>query len=243
MNRSRFLVAAAVALTAIVAASADQTAPGKPWKNQTEFSFVSANGNSKSTTISGKETFSYTVKRTSLELTGAGLGSRSQGVVTAEQYNAAEKVDYKFSDRNYVFEKFQWDKDRFAGIRNRYDSSAGLGRELIKKSSDTLVFELGSGWTKEERIASEDKDFSTARAYSKYEHILSPTAVFSQDAEYIQNLDDNDDFRAKTETALTAGLSAHLSIKLSYVWKYVGVPPPGFGRSDTLTTVSLIAVY
>ena len=66
---------------------------------------------------------------------------------------------------------------------------------------------------------------------------------FSQDGEYIQNLDDNDDGRAKTETAVTAALSTHFSLKASYVWKWVGVPPVGLGHSDTLTTISLIAVY
>jgi len=67
---------------------------------------------------------------------GGALGSNSQGTTTAEQYFASEKVSYKLTDRNYTFEKFAWNKDRFAGIRNRYDSTVGVGRELVKNKTD-----------------------------------------------------------------------------------------------------------
>jgi putative salt-induced outer membrane protein YdiY len=72
---------------------------------------------------------------------------------------------------------------------------------------------------------------------------LLDTASFSQDAEYLHNFEDGDDFRVKTETSLLAALSAHLSLKVSYVWKHVGVPPAGFSRNDTTTTVGLVATY
>ncbi len=219
------------------------TTPTKPWTNETEFSYISANGNTKSTTTSGKEKFTYTLKKTSLELFGGGLGTKSAGVVTAEQYNAGEKVSYKLSERNYTFEQFKWEKDRFAGIHDRFDSTAGVGRELIVTDTDKLIAELGGGYTAEDRLAGPNKDFSTGRFYTKYTRTVTATVNFSQDGEYIQNLDNPDDGRAKTETAVTAALSKHFSVKGSYVWKWVGVPPLGFGRSDTLTTISLLAVY
>src|SRR4029079_8018184 len=99
----------------------------KPWTSKTELSVVSANGNSKATTSSAKEAFTYEVNKTKTELEAAGLGAKSQGVVTAEEYFASEKVAYSFTEKNYVYEKFRWDKNRFAGIEDRYDSSVGLG--------------------------------------------------------------------------------------------------------------------
>jgi hypothetical protein len=50
-------------------------AADKPWKNVTEGSMVSTNGNSKAYTASGKNTFDYNWSRTGLELIGGGLGS------------------------------------------------------------------------------------------------------------------------------------------------------------------------
>src|SRR5689334_22725367 len=76
-------------LTAIllfpVIARADEP-PKKPWKNETEVSVVSANGNTKTTTSSAKDTFNLNYKKSLLEIIGGGLGSRSKGEVTAERY-------------------------------------------------------------------------------------------------------------------------------------------------------------
>lgn len=246
MNPTRCLILLLLLLTFLLAPTAAQAQvppPEKPWTNETEFSFVSANGNTKSTSMSGKNKFTYTRSKTTLDLFGGGLGAKSEGSVTAEQYHAGEKVSYKVSDRNYVFEKFQWDKDRFSGIRHRYDTSVGFGRDLVDTPTDKLLAEFGVGWIRENRINSPDEEFSTGRAYSKYERVISPTANFTQDAEYVQNLENRRDIRVKTETALIAALTTNLSLKVSYVWKHVGEPPAAFGRNDTITSVSLIAIY
>lgn len=215
----------------------------KPWKNESELSVVSSNGNTRSDSSSGKDTFTYKWTKTTMELIGGGMGARSNGQTIAEKYFASEKVSYSLSDRNYAFEKIAWDKDRFAGIKNRYDGTVGLGREIMKRPKDLLIAELGGGYTSEERYNQKRNSFNSGRAYSKYTRTLSDTANFSQDAEYIQNFENPDDFRAKTETALIAALSVHFSLKVAYLWKHVGTPPAGFGRNDTTTSVSLIATY
>jgi putative salt-induced outer membrane protein YdiY len=44
-------------------------------------------------------------------------------------------------------------------------------------------------------------------------------------------------------SALTAGLSTHLSLKLGYLFKHVNKPPVGFGKNDSLTSAALIVNY
>lgn len=226
-----------------LARAEEPPAPEKPWSNKLELSVVSANGNSKATTSSAKNLFTYKISKTTFELEGGGLGSNSNGSTTAEEYFGSEKISYAISEKNYLFEKFRWDKNRFAGIRNRYDSSLGIGREFIKTATDQLIGEVGGGYVHEERVVGEDNFFSSGRLYSKYQRTFTPTASVSQDAEYIHNFDDPDDFRLKTETSLLSALSTHLALKVSYVWKHVGRPPVGFSRNDTITTVGLIATY
>lgn len=217
--------------------------PKKAWKSVTEGSYVSANGNSNSTTYSAKETFNYDWKKAALELIGSTLGSESKGEKTAEQYLTSEKFSYKFTERNYAFEKAVWNKDRFAGIQSRTDTSLGLGRDILRNKTDLLAMELGGGYVSEERTVGKQNDFASGRAYAKYAHTFTPTATFTQDAEYIHNFDDPNDFRVNTETALISALSTHLSLKVGYKWAYVGQPPAGFGRSDTTTSISLLANY
>lgn len=232
------------ALLALASASASaQTAPRK-WKDSAEASFVNTNGNSRTQTTSAKDSFSYDFdSRTRLELEGGGLGSRSQGQVTAEQYYAGEKGQTKYDENDYVFEKYRWDKNRFAGIANRQEFSLGVGRELWKTPSNLLTGELAPGYLNEERIGDKRRSNATARAYSKYVHDFTPTSKFSQDLEYLQSLADKRDSRINTETALTTSLSAHFSVKTSFQWKRSNQPPTGTRKDDEITSFALIANF
>lgn len=237
----KILLALAILLGAASAASAADT---KPWKNSAELSFVSTNGNSKTQTTSIKDTFVYDFDdKTKAEIEGGGLGARSEGRVIAEQYYAEEKVARKFSDRDYVFERYRWDRNLFAGVLHRHDFSLGVGRELWKTPKDLLIAEAAPGYLNEERQNERRKSFASARAYAKYVREISKTAKFAQDAEYTLSLQDARDARLNTETSLTAALSTSLSVKNSFVWRHDGRPPRGKRKDDTLLSVALIASF
>ncbi|HVO32426.1 MAG TPA: DUF481 domain-containing protein [Elusimicrobiota bacterium] len=245
MNYRLPLIAAAL-LFAAPALYADDAAapPAKPWTDKAEASLVSTNGNSKGTTTSLKNLYTYKWSDvTGLELGAAGLGSKSGDTVTAENYDANEKVTWKLVGKNYVFERFAWDKDRFAAIRNRYDSSVGLGRLLIDAPKDQLNGELGGGYINEQHTDETHNDYGSGRAYAKYVHAITATSSFSQDGEYIHNFNDPQAYRLNTETALTAAISAHLSLKTSFDWKRNAKPPAGAVRDDTITSMALVVNY
>lgn len=237
----KLLFAAVPLLLALSAAAGD--APRK-WKNTAELSFVSANGNSKTQTTSAKDAFTYDFSaRTKAELEAGALGARSDGRVTAEQYFAEEKVSFKLADRDYVFERYRWDRNLIAGVIHRHDFSAGVGRELRKTPKDLWIGELAPGYLIEERLNDRRKNFASARAYTNYTRDLSATAKFSQDAEYTLSLKDSRDARCGTETALTAALSTNLSVKNSFIWRHDSRPPLGKRKDDTILSVSLLASY
>lgn len=215
----------------------------KAWKDAGEFSAVSTNGNSRATTTSAKNTFNYAWGKSVLDLIAGALGSSSGHTVTAEQYNASEKIAYTYHNKDYVFESFGWDSNRFAGYYNRYNATAGLGRLLIETKTDTLATEIGPGYVNEERVNAPRNDFASGRAYAKYMHVLSPTSTFSQDAEYIHDFSDRKDYRLNMETALVSSLTTHLSLKASFVWKRVGEPPLNVGKDDTTTSMALVVNY
>lgn len=231
-------------LLAVLLLAAPAAAADKPWKNAVELSFVSANGNSKTQTTSAKDAFSYDFdKLTKLEAEAGGLGARSEGKVTAEQYFALEKVSRKIDDRNYLFEKYRWDRNQFSGILHRHDFSAGAGREMWKTPKDLWIGELAPGYVNEERYQDKRRSYASARGYTKYERELSATAKLSQDLEYVVSLKDTRDSRTNTETALTAALTTSLSVKNSFVWKHDSRPPAGKRKDDTLLSVALIASF
>ncbi len=108
---------------------------------------------------------------------------------------------------------------------------------------DAIQREVADGYINEQRVASERVTFAVGRGYAKYAHKLSATADFSQDAEYLHNFKESKDYRFNAESALTAVLTTRLSLKVSYGLKFRNTPPPSFGKTDTLTAVSLIVNY
>lgn len=219
-------------------------APAKKWTDAAELSFVNANGNVKAQTTSAKNAFAYAfTAQTKLEIEGGGLGSRSEGQVTAEQYYALEKVTRKLDDRNYLYERYRWDRNRFAGVAHRHDFSAGAGRELWKTSKDLWIGEAAPGYLNEERILEKRKTYASVRAYTKYTRDITATAKFTQDAEYVQSLKDKRDKRINTETALTAAITSVFSVKNSFVWRHDSRPPDGKRKDDTILSVALIASF
>ena len=184
-----------------------------------------------------------TGKKATLEVIAGGLGTKSEGKTTAEQYNASEKGTWSFKKKDYVFEKIAWDKDRFAGIKDRYDLSTGLGRYLLNRKNHKLNAELGLGHIFEDRIGDKNSDFSSARSYGKYIYTLSDETNFTQEVEYIHNFENKEGYRLKTISGLKHILSDHLSLKISYKLDRVGVPPMGFGKTDTTTSMALIFSY
>ncbi len=237
--KNTLICAILIAATAS-AAGAQET---KKWKDAAELSYVQTSGNSKTSTLSAKNTYNYDWDKAALELIAGGLGTESRNTVTSEQYNASEKVSLKLSGKDYAFEKTAWNKDRFAGIKDRWDFSLGLGRNLIDAANDKLSVEAGGGYIFEDRVAVENKSFGTYRGYAKYQRTLSPTAYASQDMEYLGNLKDSSGYRMNAETALVTSISTHFSLKASYLWKYVNSPSAGYKKTDTTTSVAIIVNY
>ncbi|MEK7390417.1 MAG: DUF481 domain-containing protein [Elusimicrobiota bacterium] len=221
-----------------------EDAPEKKWKNAAEVSVVSTNGNSKTQTTAAKNVFNYQFNaQTALDVEGGGLGSRSKGAVTSEQYYASEKVTLKLDDRNYVYEKYRWDRDRFKDLAHRHDFAAGVGREMWKTAKNLLILEAAPGYVNEEHLQTPRKTFASSRVYVKYTREFSPSSRFTQDAEWVQSFKDKRDTRINTETAVTAALNSLFSVKNSFIWKHDSRPPTGVSKDDTILSVAMIASF
>ena len=234
----------AVALTFFAAsAMAQEAAAPKKWKDTAELSYVQTSGNSKTSTLSAKNLYNYDWEKTALEVVAGGLGTSSRNTVTAEQYNASEKVSFKLAGKNYAFQKTAWDKNRFAGIKDRYDLALGLGRNLLDTADNKLSLEAGAGYIFEDRLLSDNQTFGTYRGYAKYIKSLSTTANASQDLEYLGNLKHSKGYRMNAETAIVTSISTHFSLKAAYLWKFTNSPAAGFKKTDTITSMAIIVNY
>jgi putative salt-induced outer membrane protein len=239
MKRLLFISTVAMGFCSLVSAEE----PTKNWKNETQLTFLSARGNSQSRTVGAGEKFNWGQDKTALESWAHALNVESDNQRTSERYDAGEKAEWKLTGRNYLFERAQWESNRFAGYSHRYDASVGVGRELVKTKADDLFGEIGGGYINEQLVKAPRNDFGSGRLYAKYIREISKTSSFSQDGEYLHNFDDPNGYRVNTETALKASLSTQMALKVSYTWKHVHEPPAGFKRDDNLTLLSLLINY
>jgi len=233
--RQTLLAAALLSLAVSQAFAGPRT-----WKDQAELTYLDSTGNTVVRTLGASDLFTVAIGTWSAELKASALDSKSAGVVTAEQYMAAEKLARNLTDRLSLFERFQWDKDRFAGIAGREDASVGVAAIVLKTAADLLNLEVGTGYVWEDRTVGPDNEFASGRLYGKYTHTLSATASLSQDAEYLHDFSDANGYRVNAETAVIASLSTHLSLKASYKWKHVQEPPAGFRKDDGVPALTLV---
>lgn len=241
--------AAVFALTAALAAPglahAAGGAPPKALSDQAELSYVQTGGNTKTQTLAAKNLLKY---RFTDRLTGywsaSAVTARDRGTTTAESYATELRLDRGLTERGYVYGLAGWNKNRFAGIDQRYYGGAGAGYRLLAGPAHFLQVEGGLNGTNEEYIDGTDDAFLTGRAFGRYEYAFSERSRFSQSAEYLHNFSDSKRYHVIAETALAAALNAVLSMKASWLVRYAGEPvPAGVKRTDTMLAVALVLNY
>lgn len=239
MNQRRpFIFITLVSIAAAHAFSAD-----KPWENSSELSYVNTTGNTRTETFGLKNKFEYDWDKTALRTKAEALTARENKQTTAENYLAEEKFEWKYVKPNYLFQLGKWERDRFAGIDSRLTAGAGVGRQLLRTERQKLTSEIGVQHSWEDQKGGDYKKFGSARAFGDYVLKMTETAEFEQNAEFIKDFDQSDAFRVKTLTSLKAKMNAHLALKTSYEVKYDNDPPPSTAKTDTITTIALVADF
>lgn len=217
----------------------------KRWSDEGEISFVNTAGNSKITSLAGKNEMKY---RFTDSLRGtwkaAALYGENDGVKTAESYATELKLNYLFSGGAYAFADAGWNKNEFAGIDRRLYGGLGAGYAFLGGPTQLLVGEIGVHYVTDEYTDSTDKDYAEGRAFGKYTYAFTEKTKFSQSLEFLDDLEDTQRYRLNSETAVVAALSGNLSLKTAYLVGYVHEPTPEtLKKTDSMVTVTLVVTF
>jgi putative salt-induced outer membrane protein YdiY len=284
-TKSRRIVTGLVlALSGVsIGVAADPPARPDRWTDAAEFSFVATAGNSETSTFGFKNTLARAWEKSSFELKAGGVRGESTTKVravhpvipvieetattelTAENYFLNGRYDRKITDRFFWYAGAGWDRNRFAGIQNRYSGVGGVGN--IWKDEDRVKFrtDYALSYTKQENVvevAGADDSFLGVRVSSKFLHKLGAVTTYGNDLVMDENLDETSDFRADMTNWVTVSMSARLALKVSLQWLYDNepsfesiddpgnlLPPPGVKANaqlddlDTVFTASLVANF
>ena len=237
MNRSSW-IAAAVALVAGPLAAQDPPPP-RPWEFNGDVGFVNTAGNSEVTNLNVGEKLTHIQGRFTFKQHFALVYGRTDGATTTSQWRTGIRGDLALSPRVAVYGLTGFDRNRFAGIERRFEEGVGIGVKLVATERTKVEVEAGLSLTQQRSTLDVTDNFSAARSAALFQYNFRPTAYLLQTVEVLPNLEETDDLRVNTETALVAPLSRRLAVKISYVIRYDKLPEPGFEKTDRLLTSGL----
>lgn len=266
---------------ALLPATAAAQAPAWTWENQTELSFVFTGGNASSNTLGLKGTLIGDGGANSFKLEVGGIRAESDrrirtatgdptdyvisvetvSELTAENYFARGRYDRELG-AGFLFAGTGWERNTFAGVRNRYAVVGGFGRTWIEGESGRLKTDLGATFTIQkdvEPVPGADDSFGGLRVTIDATRRLTGTTnlgtIFIAD----KNLEERGDLRADWVSSLSVAISERLALKTSYQLLYDSEPsfirvplvdgtgtPTGVNvltpgeKVDTVVTVALV---
>ena len=201
-----------------------------------DIGFVNTAGNTETTTFNVGEKLTYRLTSFTVQQFFAVVHGSTDGQTTNGLWRTGLRGDYTLTPRLLLYGSVGFDRNRFAGIQRRFEEGLGAGVKVLTGERDKLEFEAGVAFTQQRSTLDVEDKFTSARAAGTFKHGFTESAYFQQLVEVLPNLEETDDLRINTETALVAPLSKRLAVKVSYVIRYDKLPAPGFKTTDRLLT-------
>jgi putative salt-induced outer membrane protein len=229
--------------------AAQDPAP-KPVSFTGDIGFVSTAGNTSVTTLSLGDKLVGRAGKVVLTQLFSLIYGRNEGVENANSILFRGRIDYPLSGKLALYGFGGYERNKFAGIARRFDEGVGLAYKAWVHPKNELSVEAGLGQVQESRYlagtegATSKNNFTSARAAAAYKHLFTRAAYFLQTLEFLPNLENSDDYRINSESALVAPISTHFGLKMAYLIKHNALPPSaGLEKTDRLFTAGVQVTY
>lgn len=206
-------------------------------------SYVTTGGNTKTSTLGLEAESKIEADPNRLNLKLGSIYSKDDGETTTQYWYLRAKDDYTITDKTYLYGLLNLDGNEYAGYGWRLMINVGPGHQIIKTEQHELIGEIGPGLIHEARIDGDDQTFVMGRAYLKYSLQINKNASFSQDAEYLHDFQEDNNYRVNAETALTLKISDNINLKTGVIVKYVNTPPSGNETTDYYSSTAIVFTF
>jgi putative salt-induced outer membrane protein len=214
-------------------AIAQDVAPDKPTKVAADAAYISTNGNSEVTTISGGDKLEHKHANWLFTQEARAVYGNVDGVETTAKYGAGLRGDYLVSQRLSSYLLGTWRREPFAGISRQFDEGVGLSWHAVVSKPHEVDLEGGAGLSQRLDTLHDQSDFGTARAGARYKYSFTEKAFLETKGSYLFNLKDADDSQGYGSVALIAPITGGFSMKFGYDVSYRNKPLPGLKTTDS----------
>ena len=167
----------------------------------------------------------------------------AEDVVTAESFLYHFRAERAINARVSAFGEYAYFRDEFAGVDHRNGLLGGIAYKVVDTAVTSAHGDAGLGYMNEQRLTGDDVSSATYGFGSSYRWTISPTATLEDDARLTGTFDTGEDWRFLHVISLTSRLTQMLSLKVSNTIRYANFPPPGFKKTDTTTSIALVAKF
>ncbi len=263
-------------------------ASARSWTDTAQLSFVATGGNSQNRTFgfSDELKFDWTVSTLDFKAGGVRADSTTHlryafmdptaprgytlvdtatNAATAESYYLNGRYDRKISEKFFWFAGGGWERNRFAGILDRYSALAGVGNIWVKDDRTLFKTDYALGYTRETPVLLTPgyiRSYATFRLGANYAQKIGASSNFTSDFAWTDNLRESRDWTAVSKNAFTAQMSARLALKVGLDLFYdhqpafaavtlydqtltttLGTVPLELKKLDTVFTTSLVLTF
>jgi putative salt-induced outer membrane protein YdiY len=245
---ARRLLLTVCVLAAPLAESPAQTPPPEPpprLEGTAELAFVGNAGNASTSTFGIGGELTNRTDGWTLKQRASFVRNTSEGDLTAEAVLYAIRSEHALASDGTVavFGDYGFFRDRFAGVDGRHEATAGLTWRAVSTDSHRLALDAGAGYLNEDRLAGDDVSSASYVTGATYRWRLSPAAELTNETRLTGTFDRSSDWRVIQNLAVTAQLTNLLALKVGAVVRFANLPAAGFKRTDTTTSVALVAKF
>jgi len=207
-----------------------------PWSGKATLGYLATSGNTENSTLKSGFELGYATGKWTHLATAKAINSSENEVTTAEAYELGWKSEWDLSERDFLFGRLQWRKDRFAGFDTQFSQTVGYGRHLIDTEEHNLSAEVGAGARQSELADGTTDNETILRGGLNYAWQFSDTAKFTQDLTIEAG---GNNTYAESISAISASLIGELALVASYTIKHNTDVLAPLEKTDTYTALSL----
>lgn len=200
------------------------------------FNYTEGNSNTLLLNLNAKAARDYESNIWSFELDG-NYGENDDNAdeegdtITHEDLRAKASYKRLLSDRFYVGFGPEFFYDEIAKVDYRVKLNPFVGFFLVREDRFRFSVETGPSYVFEKLDGVKD-DYLAPRVGQRLEWDISETAKLYEEAEYLLNIDDSDNYLVHAEAGIEAVLTSMLSLVLKVVDDYDNVPAADKERND-----------
>jgi len=207
-----------------------------PLSGKVTLGYLATSGNTETSSLNAGFESAYVAGRWEHDLKASAINATEESQTTAEAYEANFTSNWDMTERDLLFGRLNWRKDRFGGFNTQFSQTVGYARRVLDSDKHRLRLEVGAGARQSEDQAGVKEDETILTGGLDYRYTISETAEFRQTISI-----ESGDVNTFTESvsAISAQLIGQLALTASFTYRNNSDVPVGTENTDTRTALSL----